>query len=90
MAAWDELTVALETYLAARAALISRLRIDPLDVDTDRAVTEEQDALRAFVVKMTERATSMAANAANGIIHKYLDDVTAMQQRITQLEERGG
>lgn len=79
---WDELTLTLEAFLDARARRIASMRTDNDDPVVTEAVDQEEAALRAFVVKLTERGTGMAASAANGIIHKYLNDITDIKRRL--------
>lgn len=89
---FDELTLALEAHLRDHAAMLRAIADLPAPNNWKKAEVEAlllqaAESWRFFIVKLTERATSMAAVAANGVITRYLDDVAQIKQRLAALED---
>jgi len=88
---FDELTLALEAHLHDHAAMlrtIADLCGKPADSpELERVLLDAAESWKLFIVKLTERSTSMAAVAANGVIKRYLDDVEQIKQRLAAIED---
>ena len=87
---FDELTLALEAHLRDHGAMlraIAALSTAGTQAEVEALLSQAAESWRFFIVKLTERATSMAAVAANGVITRYLDDVAQIKQRLAALED---
>lgn len=82
---FDELTLALELHIADYSKMLRLIASG--DPAASEWMLRSSQSLRDFTVRLNERATSMAAGSAVGVIQRYLDDVEQIKQRLAAIED---
>lgn len=85
---FDDLTLALDAHLVAHGAMLRAVAASAADVDA--AMEEAALSWQHFLVILTERSTSMAAGAANGVVRSYTRQMLDLAERVTALERVAG